>query len=287
MIIVIINVSNGHTNSGTTGSIGINGIPIPIFKTKPKNITTFKLNGKKVGKLEVELKDNSNLIEVIKNIKNAKGFNDNMININAEYEDEQSNQTYKIETVKVATPQGYQDGPFCAYQKGQTTYNYFDRTEIHISLNNTVVGIMRKYEFVDINTKANYYYDVINWKGSNYYMYQVETASGYAYCIYKENTLVSIYDCGDRKMFSGADIYALDSEDTALLCILNGIYKYRYELSLQEERHLNRRRDETPNTNDSIPEEAKYIGSISLFLYDQSIFQNKYDPNFIENLKTK
>ena len=99
MIIVIINVSNGHTNSGTTGSIGINGIPIPIFKTKPKNITTFKLNGKKVGKLEVELKDNSNLIEVIKNIKNAKGFNDNMININAEYEDEQSNQTYKIETV--------------------------------------------------------------------------------------------------------------------------------------------------------------------------------------------
>ena len=88
-------------------------------------------------------------------------------------------------------------------------------------------------------------------------------------------------------MFSGADIYALDSEDTVLLCIINGIYKYRYELSLQEERHLNRRRDETPNTNDSIPEEAKYIGSISLFLYDQSIFQNKYDPNFIERLKTK
>ena len=121
-------------------------------------------------------------------------------------------------------------------------------------------------------------------------MYQVETASGYAYCIYKENTLISIYDCGDRKMFSGADIYALDSEDTVLLCIINGIYKYRYELSLQEEKHLDRRRTETTdvqNPNDPIPEEAKYFGSISLFLYDQSIFQNKYDPNFIEKLKTK
>lgn len=51
--------------------------------------------------------------------------------------------------------------------------------------------------------------------------------------------------------------------------------------------NINGEYEDKPNSNDPITEEAKYILSISLFLYDQSIFQNKYDPNFIEMLKTK
>ena len=220
---MIINVKR-YQDSGMENSIVIKGISIPISKSMPKEIISFKANGEKTGKLEIYLKDNSNLIEIVKNIKNAKGLSDDMININGEYEDEQNRQTYKIETVKVENPKGFKDGLFIAYQVGDTTYNYFDRTEIHISQNNNVIGVMRKYEFINKETKANYYYDTINWKGINYYMYQVETASGFAYCIYKEKTLISEYDYKNAKLFKPAAIYAQDNEDTALICILNGIF---------------------------------------------------------------
>ena len=293
MINVIINVKR-YQDSGMENSIVIKGISIPISKSMPKEIISFKANGEKTGKLEIYLKDNSNLIEIVKNIKNAKGLSDDMININGEYEDEQNRQTYKIETVKVENPKGFKDGLFIAYQVGDTTYNYFDRTEIHISQNNNVIGIMRKYEFINKETKANYYYDTINWKGINYYMYQVETASGFAYCIYKEKTLISEYDYKNAKLFKPAAIYAQDNEDTALICILNGIFLYRYVLSEKREnqnstKHIggSEKEKEEQNPNDPIPIEAKYIGSVSLFQYDQSIFQNKYDPQFVERQKTK
>jgi len=135
-------------------------------------------------------------------------------------------------------------------------YQYF--------INEKLVGVLRTYGVK--KGDINYYYDSLNWKGENYYLYPFipnvnSSPCDVYYCVYRDNKLIAImYQHGFTT--NHYDIYALDNADYIMLSFVC----------------------ETFNRNYDVPSEQ--INSHAFYHTRQDLFSNKFDSTFIDKIKS-
>ena len=176
---------------------------------------------------------------------------------------------------KVDCPSDFEeDIPTYYKQLDDKTKCSFKKEEHVYTENNQVVGILREY-IIETKKKifANFtYYDAINYKGQNYFLYPLKL-DYYYLCIYNNNTLIAII-MKEKALFKKDNytIYALDNVDVDFLCMMAAKFDYTYFQPVK------RRDSDGHIVNDySVPPFATK--------HQKLAYSNKFDSNFINKIK--
>ena len=198
---------------GDGETVGFGKIKTPL--TKAEGTAKYEFIYKNVVYAEFTYTVTSKIKKIM---KTGTGFF-NANKFTAEYKGA-GNFIIQAETIKC--PQGFTEN-LGIFEKdlGNGRKNVFSSTEQVYYENNQVVGRLRQYALEDVYTLLGKiptvkldYYDAINWKGQNYYLYPIKNGGTYYYCIYNNSTLIAMVEMDKNETVrSEYTIYAYDNID--------------------------------------------------------------------------
>lgn len=219
-------------------------------------------NYQKISRNEALMKSGGNLFNLSHNLDDYRAVFNGRSSLN-------------INVRKVDCPSDFEESMVGYYRQIDDKTKCFFRKEEHVyTENNQVVGILREYI---IGTKkkifSNFtYYDAINYKGQNYFLYPLKL-DHYYLCVYNNNTLIAII-MKESTLFKKDNytIYALDGSDADFLCMMAAKFDYTYFQPVK-------RQDSEGHmvTEYSTPDFA--------FKRQRLAYGDKFDSNFIERIK--
>ena len=262
-------IKMNQTSSDRAGvAIGIGGLNLQVT---PEGRTDYEFiynnnvyghfNYQKVLRSEALMKSGGNLLNLANKLDDYKATFNGRSSLN-------------INIRKAECPSDFEE-TMGNYQKqlDDKTKCFFNKEEHVYTENNQVVGVLREYS---IETKKKIfvdstYYDAINYKGQNYFLYPLKL-DHYYLCVYNNTTLIAIIMKESALLKKGNyTVYALDNADSDFLCMMTAKFDYTY---FQPEK----RRDSNGHVTieHQIPKFAHKSQKIA--------YGDKFDQNFIDRI---